>query len=334
MPTPSPYGQQSSPAPYGVQPSYEEKKEYGQNCKTYYETIQVDKCERYNEKVCYTNQHETCQDVADQNCNGIVTSSEARQCFNVTELKCRLQENVQYESVQAVFTVQKCHTITERVCDTVFETDGTNRNDYQCIKVRNSVCSNVDQTLYDKTCRTTTKFECNYNNYAYGSGSGANSGAAGYGAVEEPKDYCKRTQDTQCYNTPRIVNNQVCVPQETDVCQTVINTVPIAKEKQVCRNDEKKVCELEQRAQPKQIKKYVYTTNCKPVNTEVCDNAQTKRLVQQCVPVSRKTCTYSPVERCEDVPKDYCYKVPKKVAKQKCYGAGYENKEEENASYE
>ena len=144
---------------------------------------------------------------------------------------------------------------TERVCDTVYETDSTNRNDFQCIKVRNSVCSNVDQTLYDKTCRTTTKFECNYNNYGYGSGGDAGAGAvaAGYGAVEEPKDYCKRTQSTQCYNTPRVVNNQVCVPQETEVCQTVINTVPIAKEKHVCRNDEKKVCELEQRAQPKQV---------------------------------------------------------------------------------
>jgi arabinogalactan endo-1,4-beta-galactosidase len=37
------------------------------------------------------------------------------------------------------------------------------------------------------------------------------------------------------------------------VCQTVVNTVPVPKEKQVCRNDEKKVCELEQRAQPKQV---------------------------------------------------------------------------------
>ena len=116
QPSPSPYnppptqsyGVQPTAAPYGAQPS-----SYGQpNCKTYYETIQVDKCERYSEKVCYTNQHETCSDVADQNCNGIVTSSEARQCFNVTELKCRLQENVQYETVQAVFTVQKCHTVT------------------------------------------------------------------------------------------------------------------------------------------------------------------------------------------------------------------------------
>ena len=95
-----------APAPYGGG-GYDQ-----QTCKTYYETIQVDKCERYNEKVCYTTQEEKCDDVPGQNCNGIVTSYQTRQCFNVTELKCRLQESIQYETVQAVFTVQKCHTVT------------------------------------------------------------------------------------------------------------------------------------------------------------------------------------------------------------------------------
>jgi hypothetical protein len=75
-------------------------------------SFQVDKCERYNEKVCYTTQQETCTDVSDQNCNAIVSSYQVRQCFNVTELKCRLQETITYETVQAVFTVQKCHTVT------------------------------------------------------------------------------------------------------------------------------------------------------------------------------------------------------------------------------
>ncbi len=74
--------------------------------------MQVDKCERYNEKVCYTTQQEDCSDVSDKNCNAIVSSYQNRQCFNVTELKCRLQEAVTYETVQAVFTVQKCHTVT------------------------------------------------------------------------------------------------------------------------------------------------------------------------------------------------------------------------------
>jgi hypothetical protein len=304
----------------------------------------VDKCERYNEKVCYTTQEEKCDDVPDQNCNGIVTSYQTRQCFNVTELKCRLQESIQYETVQAVFTVQKCHTVTERVCDTVYETDETNKDDFQCISVRNSVCNNADQTLYDKTCRTTTKFDCNYNDYnsGYGSGnaaaggSGAGNAVGGYGSnYDDNKDYCKRTYNTQCYNTPRVVNYEVCVPQDQQICDKLVNTAPVPKEKQVCRNDEKKVCELEQRSQPKQIKKYVYTTNCKSVPRQVCDNSQTKKLVPSCVQINRKTCKYYPTEKCEDVPKDYCYKVPKKISKQKCYAKGYEgDNDEASATYE
>lgn len=54
---------------------------------------------------------ETCKDVPDQACTTVVSSFQERKCFNVTELKCRLQEDVQYETVQAVFTVQKCQTV-------------------------------------------------------------------------------------------------------------------------------------------------------------------------------------------------------------------------------
>jgi hypothetical protein len=36
------------------------------------------------------------------------------------------------------------------VCDTVYETEEMNKDDFQCIQVKNPVCSNVDQNLYDK----------------------------------------------------------------------------------------------------------------------------------------------------------------------------------------
>lgn len=91
----------------------------------------------------------------------------------------------------------------------------------------------------------------------------------------------------------------------------------------MCHNEEKKVCELEQRSQPKQIKKYAYTTACQSVPRSVCNTADLKRLVPSCVAITRKTCTYSPVEKCEDVPKQYCYKVSTKVPKQNCYAQGY-----------
>lgn len=327
-------------ASYTTPSSYTTAPSYGQKCKTYYETIQVDKCEKYSEKVCYTTQQETCNDVVDQNCRAITASQQIRQCFNVTELKCGLKEDVQYETVQAVFTVQKCHTVTERVCDTVYETVETSKDAFQCITVKNPVCSSYDQTLYDKTCRTTTKFDCNYGSYGYGDDS-APAPSGGYGNVPAygsapaagndaygGESYCKRSQNTQCYNTPRVVNTEQCAPKDQQICEKLVNVGPQPKEKQVCHNEEKKVCELEQRSQPKQIKKYVYTTACQSVPRSVCDNADIKTLVPSCVPITRKTCTYAPVEKCEDIPKDYCYKYPKKIAKQKCYSAGYGDNDE------
>ena len=105
--TPVPTTYTTSKSAYGPPATYGEQ----QTCQTYNETIQVDKCENYTDKVCYTTQQETCKDVEDQNCNAIVSISQNRVCSNVTELKCRLQEDIQYETVQAVFTVQKCRVV-------------------------------------------------------------------------------------------------------------------------------------------------------------------------------------------------------------------------------
>merc|ERR1719281_380476 len=71
-------------------------------------------------------------------------------------------------------------------------------------------------------------------------------------------------------------------------CEKLTERVSVPKEKQVCHDEKKKVCELEQRSQPKQVKKYVYTKQCRPVPKTVCDNADQMSLVPSCVPSSRK----------------------------------------------
>lgn len=38
----------------------------------------------------------------------------------------------------------------ERVCDTVYDTDESKKDDFACITVSNPVCKYVDQTIYDK----------------------------------------------------------------------------------------------------------------------------------------------------------------------------------------
>merc|ERR1712179_343726 len=79
------------------------------------------------------------------------TSNQERKCFNVNEMLCTLKENVQFEEIPAVFTVQKCHKMKERVCDTVYETELSEKDDFKCITVVNPYCAKKDHTVYDKT---------------------------------------------------------------------------------------------------------------------------------------------------------------------------------------
>merc|ERR1711972_1193997 len=88
-----------------------------------------------------------------------------------------------------------------------------------------------------------------------------------------PQYKCKRTPETKCYTTPRTVSSEYCEDREEEVCEKLTWGVPVPKEKQVCHDEKKKVCELEQRSQLKQVKKYVYTKQCRPVPKTVCDNA-------------------------------------------------------------
>merc|ERR1712080_656089 len=108
----------------------------GKKCYPTYETKHGEQCEDYHEKVCYTSHKEKCEDVQGKKCKAIKSSKHERKCYDVTELLCSLKENVQYEEIPAVFTVQKCHNIQERVCDTVYETELTERDDFKCVPLR------------------------------------------------------------------------------------------------------------------------------------------------------------------------------------------------------
>merc|ERR1712083_697144 len=130
-----------------------------------------------------------------------------RKCYDVTELLCSLKENVQYEEIPAVFTVQKCHNVKERVCDTVYETELTERDDFKCVKVVNPYCAVKEHTVYDKTCRNLVHFDCKAQGYGtYGShdtkGYGS-SASEGYGnSAYAPEHKCKRDYEKKCYTTP------------------------------------------------------------------------------------------------------------------------------------
>merc|ERR1712059_151892 len=165
----------------------------------------------------------------------------------------------------------------------------TERDDFKCVHVTNPYCALKEHTVYDKTCRTLVHFDCK---------------AQGYGTYDSHAAGSHNTED--------------CEDREEKVCEKLTERVPVPSEKQNCHDENKKVCELEQRSQPKQVKKYIYTKHCRPVPKTVCDNADQMFLQPSCVPSSRKVCSYHPEEKCENVPKQHCHKIPYQVKKMEC----------------
>merc|ERR1712112_100089 len=140
-------------------------------------------------------------------------------------------------------------------CDTVYETELTEKDDYKCITIVNPYCAKKDRTVYDKTCRTMVNFDCKAqggNSYGAGSNSNGNAGygaaAGGYGESNyEPEYKCHKTHETKCYTTPRTVSSDYCKDREEKVCEKLTEMVPIPVEKQNCHDE------------------------CRPVPKTVCD---------------------------------------------------------------
>ena len=65
----------------------------------------------FSDNICYTTYTEHCDDIHDHTCRAVVSKNEVRKCFNVTETVCALKEEVSYEIIDAVITVQKCRRV-------------------------------------------------------------------------------------------------------------------------------------------------------------------------------------------------------------------------------
>merc|ERR1711972_796735 len=226
--------------------------------------------------------------------------------MGVEELLCGLVETVKYEIVQAKQTIQKCYPVKERVCDTVYESQLNQVDDYQCVNLKTYYCNKKDKTLYDKTCRHVTKYDCKYDSYdnkGYGSEeyekseyettdkyavdsygktegygeTGSYGKTEGYGETEGygKTDYsykepnCTYKTEVKCYETPRTVTTLDCYDKYEKECKKMPEQKPYPVEKQACHDDEKKVCEQKEISEPKQVKKYVYKKECKKVPRKI-----------------------------------------------------------------
>merc|ERR1712223_258846 len=235
--------------------SYTKDDGYGKKlvCKPVYDTIYKEYCENYYDRICRTTHKEKCTDVPDHHCNAVPNNQQKRKCFEVEEVVCKLREDVKYQTVQVGFTVQKCNKVQERVCDTVFDVSSTIKEKSVCINVHNPYCKHEEKTIIDRTCRTSTKFDCP-TEYGYGKDD---YGKDSYGKDDYGDDYgkdykkpeCHKSSSASCYATPRTVIVPKCSTTSEKVCETVPQRYPDVSERQHCHNEDKKVCQLEESTQ-------------------------------------------------------------------------------------
>jgi len=310
-------------------------------CKFVDEIEYEERCEEFKDRICHTSYDEYCEDIYDQTCFSFVSKSQIRKCFNVTETVCTLKEDINYEVIDAVFTVQKCSRGSDKVCDTIYDMEEIKKQRDECIHVPSLVCTTEEKTVHEKTCRTLTKFDCD-TAVGYTGNGGYEPISFSYAARDQhakapprpeiahksaaPTTYgpakgetsCKKHEETRCNTTPRQITSQTCKKSEEKVCEHLTERKPQPAQKAHCRNEGKKLCRVEQRTQPKQIKKYSYKQVCNPFVKRICDIWDDYKLVPTCVPTVRHICNHKPKEHCEDVPKKHCFKIPKTVRKEKC----------------
>jgi hypothetical protein len=272
------------------------------DCTPVEKIVYVDQCDPYVERVCFTQQQESCGPVTEENCTALVERNEDRICFNVTELRCQLQEVVTYDTVSESFNVQRCTQTFDRVCDTVYDVAKTNRDDFQCVQLHNNQCWNEEKMIQDVVCKFGFDFDC-----------GKHKRKDGEGSVG-----CTQTPTKQCYDIPRKVHMETCKVQGSRFCDKLTNEFPYPVEKQACHSDPFKRCEMEVRSRPKKVKKYSYTKQCVPVTRQACASAVKHGLNVKCGPSNRVACTYVPKEKCTEETKQYCYKAEKIVTEKVC----------------
>merc|ERR1711860_260399 len=327
---PDPYPQ---PDPYSAPaPSYGGGSDgYGQQqkkCTPYYTTEYDHKCEDYTDEICTTVHQEQCRMENDKACQAQSSSRTVNRCVNVTETSCSISEDVKYEVIQVPVSVQKCRKVPENICDTTFDSSIDTKKNKVCITVDTPVCKDVQEMVYDQTCVTETTYTCEepqkydsgYGNEpsGYGGEQSGYGGDSGYGGEEYSAPKCTKKTNTKCSKTPRTITKQVCSRQSKQVCDFSTMRSPVTEQKRNCRKVETKKCSLEQKTQPKQVKRYVYNRQCRNIPRSICAESEIKSLTPVCNPTSRDVCTMSPVHNCKKVPKQYCYQVSRKVKKEKC----------------
>merc|ERR1712112_146568 len=247
------------------------------DCHPVERTVYKDECLPYIEKTCYTQQVEQCKDVYEKNCTSVIDESEHRECFDVTELICKLVENIQYEMVDETYTVQRCTRVTDRVCDTVYDLDVTTKDDFQCIDLEHQYCWDEEKIVKDRTCVFGIDFEC-----------GKHKDKDGKGAVKcekvpkkkqnchtEPMKRCELEVRSRPKKAKKYVYHKDCKPVTRKVCDTcekkTLSPVCDKIHKQVCKYKPEEKCHEEKKEYCFKTEKIIIDKVCVGEKKEVYD---------------------------------------------------------------
>jgi len=272
-----------------------------------------EKCENFNETNCFTKNNEVCSTVKYNNCSGVIKTSVERSCFNVTELMCNLVEHVHYQTMRDYYQVQRCLTVQDRICDTVYVMEHRNEDSFQCVELDSPDCYMEEVVIHDVTCTDSVEFECK----SYKSDS-IGELFPEYKLTDLPRHLCERQPTKQCNHIPRKVQVERCKPIMYKYCEKLTNLIPVPHEEQNCHFVQKKICEVEDKMRVKKGKKYSYSKDCDQVPREVCDQVEKKIIEPVCSEEERLDCRYVPEEQCQTNSKEYCYKYEDIVFEEVC----------------
>ena len=314
-------------------PKYQWKEQTGRKynkCFKRFETKFKDKCEEYEDTHCSTQHEEHCDTMTMQNCALVPKETHDRKCETVNEQICHLRKSYKSEQVLDYEPKQKCHKTTKRICDTIWQFNHETTDDFLCKEITTPRCTEEWTVLYDKTCKTTYRFDCRANGPSSGYGNWNvdtlhqvhrygnepyNNAGLNYGQSNRNKHLdkfrCRKTPIHRCYRTPRKVKIHKCEQVKEQKCQKVTNKNPKPVQHQSCHDEPYEECEVESQHQPKIIQIPVYTEDCKNVPRQICDNQGRTTLEVKCVDELKPICKWKPKEqKCEKTPRKHCYKLP------------------------
>ena len=290
-----------------------------------------DKCDEYEEEECYTKHEEQCDIMTFQNCGLVPKETHERKCEEVNEQICHLRRSYKTEQVLDYEPKSKCHHSTRRICDTVWQFDHSTNDEFICKKVSRPKCTKRWKIIYEKTCKSTYRFDCrgggsiqsngnwvlNSLHQVHGYGNGMqnqdreNHTANKYSNEDFDNFRCQRIPVKRCYTTPRRVRSHKCEQAEEQKCQKVTNRTPRPVQHQSCHDEPYEECEVESQQHPKIMQIPVYTEDCRAMPREICDNQGKTTLEVKCVNEIKPVCKWKPkAEQCHKTPRKHCYKVP------------------------